>query len=54
VPVRVSGQPLSALYTEEMLRGGYRKKYLRSLSRLTALSREVSQEGGPVGSGKGE
>jgi cell division protein ZapE len=48
VPVAVSGQPLSALYTDEMLRGGYRKKYLRSLSRLTALSREVGQEGAEV------
>jgi cell division protein ZapE len=41
VPVRVSGQPLSALFGEEMLGGGYRKKYLRALSRLTALSREL-------------
>lgn len=40
IPVRVSGQPLSALFTDEMLRGGYRKKYLRALSRLTALARE--------------
>jgi len=23
----VSGEPLSALFTDEMLRGGYRKKY---------------------------
>jgi cell division protein ZapE len=41
IPVAVSGQPLSALFTEEMLRGGYRKKYLRALSRLVALSREA-------------
>jgi cell division protein ZapE len=41
IPVAVSGQPLCALFTEEMLRGGYRKKYLRALSRLAALSREV-------------
>ncbi|WP_243789097.1 cell division protein ZapE [Saccharopolyspora gloriosae] len=41
VPVRVSGEPLSSLFTEEMLRGGYRKKYLRALSRLTALSRDT-------------
>ncbi|GAB3877602.1 cell division protein ZapE [Kibdelosporangium lantanae] len=40
VPVAVSGEPLSALFTDEMLRGGYRKKYLRSLSRLTALARD--------------
>ncbi|SFE06569.1 cell division protein ZapE [Actinopolyspora alba] len=42
VPVRVSGEPLSVLFGEEMLAGGYRKKYLRALSRLTALSRELA------------
>lgn len=41
VPVLASGQPLSALFTEEMLQGGYRKKYLRAISRLTALAREA-------------
>jgi cell division protein ZapE len=39
IPVAVSGQPLSELFTDEMLRGGYRKKYLRAVSRLVALSR---------------
>ena len=41
VPVAVSGLPLSELFTDEMLRGGYRKKYLRAVSRLIALSREA-------------
>jgi cell division protein ZapE len=41
VPVAVSGEPLSALFTDLMLRGGYRKKYLRSISRLTALARDA-------------
>ncbi|MEV4316967.1 cell division protein ZapE [Actinocrispum sp. NPDC049592] len=41
VPVSVSGAPVSALFTAEMLRGGYRKKYLRSISRLTALARDA-------------
>ena len=41
VPVVVSGAPLSALFTDEMLRGGYRKKYLRAVSRLVALSRDA-------------
>jgi len=45
VPVAVSGQPLSELFTEEMLRGGYRKKYLRAVSRLIALSREAGVRG---------
>ncbi|TCO52437.1 cell division protein ZapE [Actinocrispum wychmicini] len=43
VPVAVSGEPLSALFTDEMLRGGYRKKYLRSISRLTALARDATE-----------
>ena len=43
VPVAVSGQPLSELFTDEMLRGGYRKKYLRAVSRLIALSREAAE-----------
>ncbi|MGX7826731.1 cell division protein ZapE [Actinokineospora sp. 24-640] len=41
IPVVVSGAPLSALFTPEMLRGGYRKKYLRAVSRLVALSRDA-------------
>ncbi|WP_027947006.1 cell division protein ZapE [Amycolatopsis taiwanensis] len=41
IPVVVSGQPLSALFSEEMVQGGYRKKYLRALSRLTALARDA-------------
>ncbi|MBW4717458.1 cell division protein ZapE [Saccharothrix obliqua] len=39
IPVAVSGARLSELFTDEMLRGGYRKKYLRAVSRLVALSR---------------
>ncbi|MDA3625356.1 cell division protein ZapE [Saccharopolyspora oryzae] len=42
IPVRVSGESLSTLFTEEMLHGGYRKKYLRAISRLTALSRDLA------------
>lgn len=41
IPVVVSGQPLSTLFSEEMVQGGYRKKYLRALSRLTALARDA-------------
>jgi cell division protein ZapE len=43
IPVAVSGEPVSALFTEEMLRGGYRKKYLRAVSRLVALSRDAAR-----------
>jgi cell division protein ZapE len=41
VPVRASGIPLDQLFTPEMLRGGYRKKYLRATSRVLALTREA-------------
>ncbi len=40
IPVRASGVPLDQLFTPEMLRGGYRKKYLRATSRILALTRE--------------
>jgi len=39
IPVAVSGATVEELFPAEMLAGGYRKKYLRALSRLTALSR---------------
>jgi cell division protein ZapE len=42
IPVRASGVPLDELFTPEMLRGGYRKKYLRATSRILALTREGS------------
>ncbi|MGW5054518.1 cell division protein ZapE [Actinokineospora sp. NPDC004072] len=41
IPVVVSGAAVSALFTPDMLRGGYRKKYLRAVSRLVALSRDA-------------
>jgi len=40
VPVATSGVGLGELFPDELLRGGYRKKYLRALSRLTALVRQ--------------
>ncbi|MCI2419893.1 cell division protein ZapE [Saccharopolyspora sp. K220] len=43
IPVRASGEPLAAMFTDEMLGGGYRKKYLRAISRLTALSRDLAK-----------
>jgi cell division protein ZapE len=39
IPVRASGVPLDRIFSEEMLRGGYRKKYRRALSRIVALAR---------------
>ena len=41
VPVLASGVPLDQLFPDELLRGGYRKKYLRAVSRLTALARQA-------------
>ncbi|MFP5347226.1 MAG: cell division protein ZapE [Actinomycetes bacterium] len=40
VPLLVGGDGLADLFPPEMLAGGYRKKYRRALSRLTALARE--------------
>ncbi|MFG2583260.1 cell division protein ZapE [Streptomyces malaysiensis] len=41
VPVLASGVPFDRLFSEEMLSGGYRKKYFRAISRLTALARDA-------------
>jgi cell division protein ZapE len=38
IPVRATGVGLDAVFGEEMLAGGYRKKYLRAISRLIALT----------------
>jgi cell division protein ZapE len=40
VPVLASGLPFDQLFSEDMLKGGYRKKYFRAISRLTALARD--------------
>ena len=40
IPVVASGTPFDAVFTEELLQGGYRKKYLRAVSRLSALARD--------------
>ncbi|MEV5280529.1 cell division protein ZapE [Streptomyces sp. NPDC051994] len=41
VPVLASGVPFDRLFSDEMLNGGYRKKYFRAISRLTALARDA-------------
>jgi cell division protein ZapE len=38
IPVRATGAPLNEVFGADMLAGGYRKKYLRALSRLVALT----------------
>ncbi|GGD00156.1 cell division protein ZapE [Tersicoccus solisilvae] len=45
VPIIASGEPLDRLFSEEMMAGGYLKKYFRAVSRLTALTREGGTTG---------
>jgi cell division protein ZapE len=48
IPVMASGAKLDTIFSEEMLAGGYRKKYLRATSRLLALTAAgVSEARGP-------
>lgn len=42
VAVVAQGTPLDAVFPEEMLAGGYRKKYLRAVSRLVSLTSRTS------------
>jgi cell division protein ZapE len=41
VRIAASGVPLDRVFPEDMLAGGYRKKYLRAVSRLVALTNAV-------------
>ncbi|WP_297795520.1 cell division protein ZapE [Mycobacterium sp.] len=43
IPVVASGAKLDTIFGEEMLAGGYRKKYLRATSRLLALTAAASR-----------
>lgn len=38
IPIAAAGLPLTSVFSQEMLDGGYRKKYLRCVSRLDALT----------------
>lgn len=40
IPMRATGLSLDQVFGDEMLAGGYRKKYLRAISRLIALTHE--------------
>ncbi|EFG73648.1 ATPase, AFG1 family [Mycobacterium parascrofulaceum ATCC BAA-614] len=42
IPLVASGEKLDTVFSDEMLAGGYRKKYLRAMSRLLALTAGVS------------
>jgi cell division protein ZapE len=43
IPVVASGARLDTIFSQEMLAGGYRKKYLRATSRLVALTSQVRE-----------
>lgn len=40
IPIRATGRPLNTVFGGGMLDGGYRKKYLRCMSRLNALTND--------------
>jgi len=44
LPLLAGGVPLDQMFSADMLKGGYRKKYLRALSRLIALTRESADQ----------
>jgi cell division protein ZapE len=41
--VLATGVPLDQVFGDDMLAGGYRKKYLRAISRLIALTSASTQ-----------
>ena len=41
LPIAATGASLDTVFADEMLGGGYRKKYLRAISRLNALTHSV-------------
>ncbi|GGD78008.1 cell division protein ZapE [Microbacterium murale] len=43
LPIVATGVSLDQVFAEEMLGGGYRKKYLRAISRLNALTHSAQQ-----------
>ena len=44
LPVVASGVAVDRLFADDLLDGGYRKKYFRAVSRLTALAREGAEQ----------
>jgi cell division protein ZapE len=43
IPIRATGTPLDEIFPDEMLSGGFRKKYLRAQSRLVALTHRATR-----------
>ncbi|WP_296664363.1 cell division protein ZapE [Demequina sp.] len=46
--IAASGEPLPSIFTPDMMRGGYRKKYLRALSRLESMAHAALDHTRPV------
>ncbi len=44
IPIRATGVPLTSIFGGGMLDGGYRKKYLRCMSRLNALTQSSGSQ----------
>jgi cell division protein ZapE len=42
IPIRATGTPVDEVFPEDMLSGGFRKKYLRAQSRLVALTHRAT------------
>lgn len=42
IPIRATGTPVDEVFPDEMLAGGFRKKYLRAQSRLVALTHRAT------------
>lgn len=47
VPIIAAGTSLDQVFADEMLGGGYRKKYLRAISRLNALTHSAQLQSAP-------
>jgi len=43
IPIMTTGTPLDQVFPDEMLAGGYRKKYLRATSRMIALTSMIGE-----------
>lgn len=48
IPVYHSGAGFDRVFDADMLAGGYRKKYLRAVSRLSALARDAANAAQPI------
>jgi cell division protein ZapE len=45
IPILASGTKLDTIFSDEMVAGGFRKKYLRATSRMLALTAAAQAQG---------